>query len=75
MLHNLETTGWVGNEYAKIGKPTKEKCQAIPSFTYLDVYEDLVKGDGINPEYSYDGLHLSKQGYEMISWILKKELK
>ena len=53
----------------------KEKCQAIPSFTYLDVYEDLVKGDGINPEYSYDGLHLSKQGYEMISWILKKELK
>ena len=29
MLHNLETTGWVGNEYAKIGKPTKEKCQAI----------------------------------------------
>ena len=53
----------------------KEKCQSIPNFYYLDVYKDLEKGDGINPEYSYDGLHLSKQGYELISWKLKKELK
>ena len=52
----------------------KEKCQSIPSFTYLDVYDDLEKGDGINPEYSYDGLHLSKQGYELITWKLKKKL-
>ena len=53
----------------------KERCLAIPSFTYLDVYQALEKGDGINPEYSYDGLHLSKQGYELITWELKKKLR
>jgi lysophospholipase L1-like esterase len=53
----------------------KEKCLLIPSFTYLDVYHELEKDDGINPEYSYDGLHLSKQGYELITWILKKNIK
>lgn len=53
----------------------KEKCLSIPSFTYIDVYSALEMGDGINPEYSYDGLHLSKQGYELITWELKKELR
>ena len=53
----------------------KEKCQSIPGFTYLDVYSKLEYEDGIHPEYSYDGLHLSKQGYELISNALKKELR
>lgn len=53
----------------------KERIQGISSFTYIDVYEALERGDGIHPEYSYDGLHLSKQGYELISSELKKALR
>ncbi len=52
----------------------EQKCLSRSSFTYIDVYAALEKGDGINPEYSFDGLHLSKQGYELITGELKKKI-
>ncbi len=53
----------------------QEKCGTNPTFTFLDVYATLKKDDGINPEYSYDGLHLNAEGYEVLAWKLKKELQ
>lgn len=52
----------------------KEKCLSRPTFTYMDVYSALERDNGIHPEYSFDGLHLSRQGYEIITGELKKWL-
>ena len=42
--------------------------------TYVDVFDLLEKDGFINMQYSYDGLHLSQEGYELITKQLNKEL-
>lgn len=42
---------------------------------YIEVYDLLYYKDGINPEYSYDGVHLSLKGYEIISNELRERLR
>ena len=58
----------------QLNKLIQERCEANSTFTYLDVYSILEKDGGINPEYCYDGLHLNKQGYEVLARKLKKAL-
>lgn len=41
---------------------------------YIDVYNLLELNGSINMQYSYDGLHLSHEGYELITKQLKKVL-
>lgn len=63
-----------GNEKIKrINHEIKMALQDKP-IVYLDVY-DLLELDGyINMQYSYDGLHLSYEGYELITKQLNKVL-
>ncbi|MBQ8681853.1 MAG: hypothetical protein IJ509_02975 [Bacilli bacterium] len=43
---------------------------------YIDVYSSLLDNDGnLNKKYTIDGLHLSDDGYEKVSEILKKYVK
>lgn len=44
------------------------------AITYVDVFDLLEKDGFINMQYSYDGLHLSQEGYELITKQLNKEL-
>ena len=60
----------------KIKRLNKLICQAVQGKTivYVDVYDLLEKDGYINSQYSYDGLHLSLEGYELITEQLKKVL-
>lgn len=43
---------------------------------YIDVYSSLIDDDGdLRKEYTLDGLHLSDEGYEVVTNILKKYIK
>ncbi|MNE96513.1 GDSL-like Lipase/Acylhydrolase [compost metagenome] len=44
-------------------------------FTYIDMYSKLVDVAGLlHAEYTYDGLHLTVKGYEIVSDELQKYL-
>jgi lysophospholipase L1-like esterase len=45
------------------------------NIVYIDVFSKLLKDDAINMQYSYDGLHLNKHGYEILSYELKRYLE
>lgn len=44
-------------------------------FTYVDVYSKLIDQEGhLNPDYTYDGLHLTGKGYEIVKDVLQSYL-
>ena len=55
----------INKEIKKIAK--KEKI------TYIDMYDELVDEDGdLSLDYTKEGLHLSDEGYEKVTFVLKK---
>ena len=43
--------------------------------TYIDVASTLKDENGeLNKEYTYDGLHMSLRGYEVITEVLRKKI-
>lgn len=78
---NHEVDGWLAagprdNETIKsMNKEIKEICSE-KNVTYMDVYDLLADGEGnLKEEYSYDGLHLSNEGYKVITKEVMKVLK
>lgn len=63
----------INYKVARINGLIKERIDST-RIHYIDVFEDLSKGDSIDMQYSYDGLHLSTYGYELISSRLKELL-
>lgn len=53
------------------------KCGAenYGDIIYIDAYSCLKDNEGIAPQYSYDGLHMSPYGYEKLSQLLISCLK
>lgn len=45
-----------------------------PLFVYMNVYDDFIKDGHIDYDLYSDGLHLSTQGYEILSSTLRKHL-
>ena len=46
------------------------------NYTYLDIYNILVdENDNLRLEYTIDGLHISNEGYKVISNEIKKLMK
>lgn len=45
------------------------RCQAglLPEVIYVDVYDEFLYDGGINPAYTVDGLHLSQEGYMVLT--------
>ena len=64
----------VSNE--KIKRMNNKIKQAIHKkpIVYVDVCDMLIKDGVINPLYTCDGLHLSQEGYEVITEQLKNKL-
>lgn len=52
----------------------KSLVQDIDRITYLDVYNDFMKGSDINYRYYSDGLHPNTIGYEILTQKLLKAL-
>lgn len=59
---------------ATINAKVRERALAVANVTYVDVFDDLLHGEYISGQYTYDGLHLSDEGYEIITNKLKKQL-
>ena len=50
----------------------KKYCESN-NINYIDVYSELADEDGnLKLEYTKEGLHLSQEGYSVVSNILKK---
>ena len=64
----------INHKIARINTLIKGKI-ASDNIHYIDVFESLSKGDSIDMQYSYDGLHLSPYGYELDSSRLKELLE
>ncbi|MCQ2960136.1 MAG: GDSL-type esterase/lipase family protein [Bacteroidales bacterium] len=56
-----------------LNQKIKEKIINDNHIIYVDVYDKFYE-QGMNPEYSYDGLHLNEHGYMILSEELKKML-
>ena len=63
----------INSKVARINGLIKKQIDST-GVHYIDVFDDLSKGDSIDMQYSYDGLHLSTYGYELISSRLKELL-
>lgn len=50
----------------------KALCDNLPDITYVDVFDQMLYKGALNPDYTYDGLHLSPVGYEVISSKLQE---
>ena len=57
-----------------INSRLKPMVEAEPSMTWVDIHTPLSCGEGLNMNYSLDGLHLNVYGYEIISKILTDSL-
>lgn len=42
---------------------------------YIDVFDLYIKDGDMNPDYTYDGVHLNDRGYEILTYELRKVLK
>lgn len=52
----------------------KALCDDVPQITYVDAFDVMLLGNTLNPAYTYDGLHLTTEGYEVLSSKLKEYL-
>ena len=48
----------------------QKRLEQIGNAVFVDVYDDFRLGNGINPEYTTDGTHLSPMGYELLTYKL-----
>ena len=59
----------------EINKNIKNYC-SNNNFTYIDMHKELLDNDGnLKLEYTKEGLHMSDEGYKVITAKLKKVLK
>ena len=59
----------------EINKNIKNYC-SNNNFTYIDMHKELLDNDGnLKLEYTKEGLHMSDEGYKVITSKLKKVLK
>lgn len=59
----------------EINKMIKEYCDE-EGLTYINTYDELLDEDGnLKKDYSEDGLHLSSEGYEVVTESLEKYFK
>lgn len=77
--NDIVNTSMVGkrtNERTKnVNKLLKEKCKEN-DVTYINLYDKLLDEDGdLKVEYSTDGLHISDEGYEVITKELMKYIE
>lgn len=59
-------------EIMKINKNLKKKCKE-EEVEYIDLYNELIDEDGnLKLDYTKEGLHISDEGYEKVTEIIKK---
>lgn len=65
----------INNKVRQLNQLLKDYCIEA-HLEYIPLYENFLGKDGLNPEYTYDGAHLTGMGYqawaELISQYIKK---
>lgn len=65
----------VGKRTNKDINTINDAIKKIKEVTYIDVASTLKDENGeLNKEYTYDGLHMSLRGYEVITEVLRKKI-
>lgn len=63
------------NKIKKINKFIKENAIKY-KYVYINMYSELIDEEGnLKKEYTYDGLHISKEGFKIITKKLEKYIK
>lgn len=61
----------INQEIKQLNAELKEAFAPYDNILFLDVYDHFTDEEGnANPHYFYDGLHLSDQGYNLLSSLL-----
>ena len=73
---NMDNNGMVSkrtnSRIRKVNKLLEEKVKEN-NYKYIDMYDILKDAEGnLNPRYTYDGLHISEDGYKEITKEIKK---
>ena len=53
----------------------KSESENYGNVIYIDAYSYFKRNESIDSQYSYDGLHLSPYGYEILSELLISNLR
>lgn len=70
-----ETNKRPNKEIKKINKNLENYCKDN-NITFIDIYSKLIDEEGeLNLDYTVDGLHLSKEGYDIVSKTLMPYIK
>ncbi len=59
---------------ARLNNKIQAEVALLSGITYIDVFALLLRNGTLHDAYTYDGLHLSIEGYELITNQLKKQL-
>ena len=62
------------NRIVSLNKKIKKMTKEFKNTQYINIYDDLLKDDKLNSDYSDDGLHLNDNGYKVVTNIIKKYL-
>jgi lysophospholipase L1-like esterase len=63
------------NETVKVQNESYKKLAAELSITYINLYDNFVINNEINPRLTWDGIHLVDEGYEIWKGLLSPFLK
>jgi len=64
--------GTVGKRNNNDIKELNDLVSSIEGIKYINLFEQLLRGDYLNPDYSIEGLHMNQNGYEIIKEEIKK---
>lgn len=65
----------INDKIERLNELIKSGAENYGNIIYIDAYSYLANNEGIAPQYSYDGLHMSLYGYEKLSQLLISNLK
>lgn len=62
-------------DISEINNLLEDFCKGSNNKTYLNLFDSLISDNSLNPKYTYDGLHLSVEGYLKVTEKLIPYLK
>lgn len=62
----------LNEQIIELNNRLKKMLESKSSVYFVDVYHEFLYKGGMNPNYSYDGLHLNDLGYSRLSALLLK---
>ena len=65
----------VNEKIRELNALIKKEAEGYANIVYIDAFTRFINKDKIEMQYSYDGLHLSPYGYEILSEFLISNLK